>query len=349
MSGQQSALDVPASHGAALAASQINAGHGVLGRKLSLSPVDGKTDLKDLKRQVETSLKTNSGIVAYFGLADTDNVLAAAPPVTETETVFLTSGATSPKLPDQVPGYLFLACFSDNVQAAAAAEWANTGLNAKTAVILADMKLTYPRLLQDYFSKSFTALGGKILGNTSIDPKASSWPEFNTVGADVVFLSVETADDAVEIIKALREDGFQGPIIGGDGYDEEEVWSRNPDIGGVYFSTHVYLGADASKPEVVKFREAYEKAYPGEQPTAFSALAYDTVGLLAAALRTSGTADKAGVLNGLLALKDYDGVTGKIRYPDESRIPLKSVSLVEVSGGKLKLADEILPTSVPAP
>ncbi|MEZ4678407.1 MAG: hypothetical protein R2932_29740 [Caldilineaceae bacterium] len=47
-----------------------------------------------------------------------------APAAAAAQRLFLTSGATSPQLPAQVPDYLYLACFGDNVQAAAAAEWA---------------------------------------------------------------------------------------------------------------------------------------------------------------------------------------------------------------------------------
>ena len=72
-------------------------------------------------------------------------------------------------------------------------------------------------------------------------------------------------------------------------------------------------------------------------------------GLLASALKTSGEPTRTGILNGLLQIRQFDGVTGKISYPDGSRIPLKSVSLIEVAGGGLRLAQEILPKAVPAP
>jgi hypothetical protein len=61
----------------------------------------------------------------------------------EADRVFLTSGATSPKLPGQVPEFLFLARFGDNVQAAAGAEWAYRQLGERTALVLHDPDQTY--------------------------------------------------------------------------------------------------------------------------------------------------------------------------------------------------------------
>ena len=90
-------------------------------------------------------------------------VLAAAPIAAKNKRVFLTSGATSPQLPRQVPRYLFLACFGDNVQAAAGAEWAVKTLKARTAVVLYKQTSSYARLLHGYFQTRFKQLGGKVL------------------------------------------------------------------------------------------------------------------------------------------------------------------------------------------
>jgi branched-chain amino acid transport system substrate-binding protein len=62
--------------------------------------------------------------------------LAAARVAAVSHRVFLTSGATSPELPGAVPGFLFLACFGDNAQASAAAEWACQDRSARTVSIL---------------------------------------------------------------------------------------------------------------------------------------------------------------------------------------------------------------------
>src|SRR5262249_47823907 len=117
LSGGQEPLGQPSWNGARLAAAQINAAGGLLGRPLSLLIADGRTAPPALAAASTRLLDRNVG--ALFGLSDTDAVLAAAPPAAARQTLFLTSGATSPQLPEQVPTYLYLACFADNDQAAA--------------------------------------------------------------------------------------------------------------------------------------------------------------------------------------------------------------------------------------
>jgi len=67
------------------------------------------------------------------------------------------------------------------------------------------------------------------------------------------------------------------------------------------------------------------------------------------AIRRAGSADPGDVIISLSGILDFSGVTGKIGYPGGSRIPLKSVSVIEINGGLLSLADQFTPAMVPAP
>ena len=118
LTGAQASLDAPSANGAKLAAKEINAAGGVLGRRSSWCLYDGKTDAATIGNAA-TQLTESDKVVAMLGFSDSDMTLAAAPIAAKAGVVFVTSGATSPKLPDQVPDYLYMACFGDNVQAAA--------------------------------------------------------------------------------------------------------------------------------------------------------------------------------------------------------------------------------------
>lgn len=349
LDGSQSVLDVPSSNGSQLAAEQLNENGGVLGRELVLRSLNGESDVDNLAAKTATFLDENPDVVALLGLSDTDMVLAAAPAAAMAGKVFLTSGATSPKLPAQVPEWLFLACFGDNVQAAAGAEWSYNELGARSALVLYDPNESYPQLLQGYFVARFGELGGTITGTHEIQPREDNvvLPELGN--PDLVFLSVETADDAARVIPLLREAGYDGPILGGDGYDAESVWSESSDIENVYFSTHVYLGSDSPRPKVLAFLDAYHAAYPGEEPSAFAALGYDAVGLLAAAIEAAGKATPEAIRDGLAGIENYEGVTGTISFTNGSRIPTKSVAILQVTGGKQQFVAEVVPQSVPQP
>jgi branched-chain amino acid transport system substrate-binding protein len=161
---------------------------------------------------------------------------------------------------------LFLACFGDNVQAAAGAEWAYHALTARSALVLYDSTKTYPTLLQGYFRHRFQELGGTIVAVKSYDPNNAADFISDLESADLIFLSAEAASEAAPLIRRLRDAGHDGPILGGDGYDAEAVWAAQPEIRDVYFTTHVYLGDDNPDPQVQTFREAYSKAYGATSP-----------------------------------------------------------------------------------
>jgi branched-chain amino acid transport system substrate-binding protein len=120
--GSQASLGRPSFNGSILAAEQLNAHGGVLRPRVELIAVDGETNpaliAKETKRLVHVP-----GMAAITGLSDTTMVLAASPVSEKARMVLLTSGATSPRVPIEFPNYYFMACFGDNTQAAAGAEY----------------------------------------------------------------------------------------------------------------------------------------------------------------------------------------------------------------------------------
>ena len=348
LEGSQSELDIPTSRGARLAVDELNRSGGVLGKQILLVSADGKSRPRKLEKETEKILRQYPAVSALFGLSDTDMVLAAADGAAGSGRLLLTSGATSPKLPSEVPHFLYLACFGDNTQAAAAAEFAYEHLGARSASILYDSTDTYTNLLQGYFRTRFAELGGEIRSAEAYSPGKLNGPISRLQQADVVFLSAHVPDDAIQAAGLLRDAGFQVPILGGDGFDAEEEWRGQTSLRDVYFTTHVYLGSDTTDKQVADFRAAYEAAY-SEPATGFAALGYDAVKLIAEAIRLAGSARPEEVLAAMGSIRGFDGVTGTISYEDGTRVPRKSVSIIEVDGGVYRLAEQWTPAQTPAP
>ncbi|MFN2167719.1 MAG: ABC transporter substrate-binding protein [Anaerolineae bacterium] len=352
LTGGQAGLDVPSSHGARLAIDQANAAGGVLGRPVELVLRDGETDLATIGARTTEIVEQYPATAALFGLSDTDPVLAAAPAAARAGRLFLASGATSPKLPEQVPGYLYLACFGDNVQAAAGAEWAYHHLGARTASIVFNQNSTYSQLLHGYFQTRFEALGGRVLSVEGFLPGATE-NIAAVVGslppADLVYLSL-TPDVVLDTVLAVRAAGDAGPILGGDGFDVAGLWEQHPEVNQVYFTTHVYLGPDNDDPAVLAFRNAYGQAYPDSPaPDAFAALGYDAARLLLLAVDHAGSTDPEAVRQALAGIRQFQGVTGQIGFPTGSHIPVKSVAIVSADAGTVKLEEQVMPEQVPPP
>ena len=348
LTGGQQDLDVPSSRGARLAVDEANKAGGVLGRPVKLVLRDGRTKPPVITREAARLFRQQPALAGLIGFSDTDMVLAAAPIAAKNKRVFLTSGATSPRLPGEVPRYLFLACFGDNVQAAAGAEWAVKSLKALSAVVLYKETSSYAKLLYGYFKTRFKQLGGKVLVVKPYTLATFKDAVRDLPKADLVYFAAQP-DDVLAGVAALRGAGVSAPILGGDGLDIGEAWQQAAQASNVYFTTHAYLGADNSDPRVQAFRAAYAKAYPGQQPDAFAALGYDTARLLMVAIKSAGTDRPRAVRYALAATRGFAGVTGTISYRGRSRIPAKSVSIIAVSGGRHSLAASVLPMKIPPP
>jgi len=116
-----------------------------------------------------------------------------------------------------------------------------------------------------------------------------------------------------------------------------------------YFTTHSLMDPELGTEAVKKFIAAYQAEYNTPPENAFAGLGYDTVKLLADAIRRAGSDDPKAIREALSQTKDLPGVTGTITFQPGSRIPQKGVTVILVKDGKFTLAAEVVPQKVPAP
>ena len=166
LTGDYASIDTPARDGSALAAKEINARGGVLGRPLELIVYDGQSDLPTIT-SITQRMVEEDGVVALAGLTDTSYMRAAGPVAQENQIPFLDVGGTAPII-TQIGDYIFMLPFGDNVQAAAAAEFAKEQ-GWQTAALLVDEAMDYTKFLARYFKDRFTMedIGGQIVSELS--------------------------------------------------------------------------------------------------------------------------------------------------------------------------------------
>ena len=353
LTGAESALDVPAANGAKLAVKEINAAGGVLGSQIDFIIHDSQYKT-DVAAQTAKQFVEQDKVPVMIGYTDTDSVLSSGKPFQDAKIPFITVGATSPKIPSQVGDMMFLACFGDNVQAAVGAEYSFSKFG-KNAYFLWDKGVEYTTLLGQYFKSRFTELGGKIALEDSYDDAATDFsaqitkikalnpvPDFYYVAA--------MPNNVGPLVKQFRDAGITGPIVGGDGYDTPDlVKIAGPSTSKVFFTTHALMDATIGTDAIKKFMAAYKTEYGNDPENAFAALGYDTVYLMADAIKRAGSTDSAAVKAAIESTKDFPGITGKITFAPGSHVPQKGVTIIDIEGGKLTLAGEVVPEKVPAP
>jgi branched-chain amino acid transport system substrate-binding protein len=343
LTGPLSALDNYALQGAKLAVAEINSAGGIYGKKLELEIHDGKTNPYIIAEEAKKLANKNDIAEVIIGLTDTDMAIAAIPPIAHANKLFITPGATSPKLSALAPKHVLLACFSDNNQATAGAAFTGKVLNAKKVYIITQKDSEYAVLLTQYFKNSFLHLNGKILGTAYITNETTSISDITkTIPAkpDAFYLAAGPEITPM-VVNQLRKAGFNQPIVGGDAFDNKDLFAlKNSILSNIYFTTHAFITKNNPDLQVQQFIKSYEKTYKKVPDTSFSGLGYDTVKLLAEAIKQSASTSADKIRTALLHIHDFDGVTGKISYVNDNPIPIKTVSIVQIQNGKRSLVRE---------
>lgn len=341
LEGSQSPLDQPSSKGARLAVQEINDLGGIDGREIELILCDGKSDPAKVRECAIKLLAEN--VSAMMGLSDTDMVKAAAPVAAGSGIPFVTSGATSPMLAEEYEG-LFLACFGDDVQAAAGAEYAYNEMNLRTCALLVDGNMEYARLLANYFKDRYLDLGGEVVMEDFINSSDQGGlsQAIDIADPDMIYLAAGPKE-AAAMIEAMRKAGIECPVFGGDSLDSPDL--RREGLGKIVFSTHALLDENSSS--TGKFVRAYcaEYGYPPEN--AFSALGYDTVRLLAEAIDRTASGDPKANLSSLGNTSGFKGVTGYMSYKSGCRVPNKDVTMISLIDGEIAGSEIMKSTSIP--
>jgi branched-chain amino acid transport system substrate-binding protein len=352
VTGGYSSLDAPALAGAKLAAKEINAAGGLLGRKVELVEYDGKSDQATVAN-VASQLIDSDKVVGAVGFADSDMALAFGPVAQKAGIPFITGG-TSPQLPNQIGNTVFLALFGDNVQAGAAAEYSLKTLKKSTAYLLIDKSAEYTNLLGKYFKDAYIHGGGKIVledtyknGDKSFAAQITKIKAMKTKPS-MMFVSA-LPDDIGTLVKQFRQAGLMQPIVGGDGYDTPLLVK----VGGqyannVYFTTHALMDATKGNAAVKKFMTAYKTEYKRDAENSFAAFGYDSVLLMADGIKRANSSDPKMIIDALEKTNGLKLVTGTISFKG-SHVPSKTVSVIGVKNKKLFSAAEIIPAYVAKP
>jgi branched-chain amino acid transport system substrate-binding protein len=353
VSGSQASLGRPSLNGAILAVEQIDARGGLLGRHAELIVFDGRSDPQAIAKETKKLVHVPH-LSAIVGLSDTNMVLAAAPIAEKARMVFLTSGATSPRVPIEFPKFYFMACFGDNTQAAAGAEYAFSTLGA-TAYVLFDETTDYTVGLAKYFKERYLQLGGQIVGEDTFAGGAIDFSaqidKLKKLGTPPDFLYVSSGpDDIGGLVKQFRDAGVDEPIFGGDGYDTPLLLEIAGEAANdVYFTTHALFDPKQATAPQKQFIDAYEKRFGVPPESSFAGLGYDAINLLAAAIELADSAKQKAIPGALEATDDFAGITGTISFAPGVHIPEKQVTIVRIKDGALTLAAILAPQEVPAP
>lgn len=348
MTGTNATFGSSASNGAKLAIKEVNAKGGVLGKQITLTVADNKSEAAEAANAMQ-KLISQDKVVAIIAPIASSSVIAGAQVLQDSKVPAISPTASNPKVTvdpatGKVRDFVFRAAFIDPFQGSVMANFASKSLNAKTAALYIDNSSDYAKGLGQFFKETFTKNGGTIVAEEAYLQKDTDFKatltKIKSKNPDVVFAPGYYQEVGM-LIKQARELGLNVPIMGGDGWDSAKL----PEIAGpqalnnTFFSNH--YTPDDSSPAVKTFVENYKKEY-NQTPDAFAALSYDATTMVIKAIERAKSADPVKIKDELAKTKDFDAVSGKISL-NETHDAVKSAVIIEMKDGKQTFREKVNP------
>jgi len=355
LTGVQAPLDEPGLKGAEVAVKFLNDEGGLLGKKVKLVNIDGKSDPVTVGNNAINVI--DQGAELIIAPCDFDFGGPASREAQSAGLVGMSTCASDPLYSSWSLGdKQFTLSMWNTAMGATAAEYALKERGWKTAYVVTDQFIAYTKSLSKYFTQHYKDIGGEVVledvytqGAQDFSAQLSRLQALPEV-PDVIFIS-SYMPDLGTIIRAIREVGITAPIIGGDSYDDPSLFETLGERFGndIYFVSHTWMGEEAH-PDMGKFNELYKEMHGAEPDTSFVATGWDTVMLMAQAVKIAGSTDGAAVAKALEE-NEFDLLTGKLSYSNAElgHQPDKSAAMIAISGGKPSFLGWRRAESQPAP
>ncbi len=324
LSGNLASYGIATLDGIKLKADEINSAGGIAGNKIILIIEDNKGDQTETKNAYK-KLAGSDRVVTVIGPITSTNAIAVRRDAAELKVPVISPTATNDKVTLRNP-YMFRTCFNDSFQGKIAANFAIKEKGYKTAAILVDMNSDYSKGLSESFKKAFEAAGGKIIAQEGYQQKDTEFgaqlKKIKESAAQAIFVPGYPPELPL-IIKQAKVIGIDARLCGADGWDNEAVINGSGNNIEGCFIVGAFARED-SRDAVRNFVTSFEKTY-NDKPGTFAALGYDSVSMLAEALK-KGTTPEA-VKDGLHAIKDLEVVTGKMTVTSDGDVEKNAVIL----------------------
>jgi len=351
LSGPLSELGFGIKNSVDLAIKQANAKKTVPGYTLALAAEDDAAD-PATAANAANKLASDPTVAGVVGTLNSSTAQSAAPVLNKANVVEISPANTNPTLtqgqdpnkPARVWKTYFRVATTDAFQGPFAADYAYKTAGLKKVVTVNDKK-TYGQGLAKAFEERFKADGGQVLSSGTVNPDDREFGAIVTkiIGQkpDLVYYGGEYPA-AAPLAAQLKERGFTGPLMGGDGIYSGDFIKGAGGKGDGSLATSV--GAPVSKLASAKqFVTDYNAGGYGSQSySAYGAQSYDAANIIIQALAKAlpGADSVQGAREKIVAAvqgtSGFSGVTGEQSFDQYGDTSNKALTVYKVEGGDWK-------------
>jgi branched-chain amino acid transport system substrate-binding protein len=332
-------------NGVKLAVKEINAGGGILGRRIDLQSLDTQTNPGVAKALSQKAVDDGAYVVMGPVFSGSINVSMA-----ETRKAEVTNftGGEAANITQQGNPYIFRTSFTQSTAMPKLARYIKDELKAKSIAIIY-VNNDFGKGGRDVMIKALDAQGIKVAADISTDPGQVDFSgavlKAKQSNADALFVYTNEEESA-RALRELRKQGYDKPIVGETTLTGQKVIELAGDAANGAVA-HVGLTVDAPQPAIKAFDDKFTKEYKYKSDHN-GMKGYSAMYVVKVLTEKNGKVDSkllAKSLHGArISAKDNPGVLLDVTFDDNGDLDRESF-LVKVVNGKQVVTDTLPPAS----
>ena len=303
------------------------------GRKVKLIVKDDTGIAPAVAKRLAQELVIKDKVDILAGFTLTPNAFSVAPLATEAKVPMVVLNAATSSITEKSPNIVRVSMTLPQ-DTAPMAQWAHANGIKKVYTLVADYGPGHDA--EQQFKKTFTSLGGQIVGEVRTPVNTPDYAPFlqriKDAKPDAVFLFVPNGEPGVALAKGYTERGLAAAgikaLATGDVTDEDVLDAMGDAAIGMITSFHYSAAHDS--PENKAFTTAYAKAFPKDRANFVSVAGYDGMHLIDMALaKTKGDASADAFMAAAKGMK-WTSPRGPVEIDAQTRDIIQNVYIRKV-------------------
>src|SRR5438105_4912512 len=332
-------------NGVKLAVKEINAGGGILGRKVEYTSSD--TQSAPQTAQALAQKAVDEGAYVVMGPVFSGSILVSMAETRRAEIPNFTGGEGA-AITQQGNPYIFRTSFTQSTAMPKVARYIKDTVKAKT-VAMVWVNNDFGKGGRDTMMKALEAQGIKVAADISTDPGQVDFSgavlKVKQSNADAVFVYTNEEESA-RALRELKKQGYDKPIIGETTLTGQKVIELAGDAANGAIA-HVGLTVDAPQPAIKAFNEKFQKEYKYKSDhngmKGYSAMY--VVKAVTEKIKKFDPKEFAKAMHGAkISAKEYPGVLLDVSFDQNGDLDRESF-LVKVENGKQIVTATLPPAS----
>jgi len=332
-------------NGAKLAAKEINAAGGILGRKIDYTSADTQSNPQIAKALSQKAV--DDKVYVVMGPVFSGSIIVSMAETRKAEIPNFTGGEAA-SITQQGNPYVFRTSFTQTTAMPKVARYLANDLKAKS-VALVWVNNDFGKGGRDTIAKELEKVGVKIAADISTDPGQVDFSgavlKAKQSNADALF-AYSNEEESARLLRELRKQGYDKPVVGETTLTSQKVVELAGEAANGAVA-HVGLTADAPQPQIKAFDQKFQAEYKSKGD--HNALkGYSAMYMVKVLTEKLGKVDSKAFANAMhgarFTVKDNPGVLLDVTFDNNGDLDRESF-MTKVVNGKQEVIATLPPAS----